>query len=77
MPVYEYDCAACGAFSATRRMAEYKEPQPCPACGVLSPRALHTAPACSGMSSGNRAGRESGASMATGGHSHGPSCGCH
>ena len=78
MPVYEYECAACGPFSATRRLAEYKQPQPCPDCGAPAPRAMHTAPACAGMSSRERGSREpASSSVAAGGHSHGPSCGCH
>lgn len=44
MPLYEYDCAACGDFTALRPMAEYREPQPCPDCGQPAPRALFTAP---------------------------------
>ena len=86
MPVYEYECTACGGFSAVRRLAEYKEPQPCPDCGTPSPRALHTAPAYSGMPSTDRKAhainersahepRSSKDGAATG-HRHGPGCGC-
>ncbi len=86
MPTYEYECTACGGFSAVRRLAEYKEPQPCPDCGTPSPRALHTAPAYSGMPSTDRKAhainersahepRSSKDGTATG-HRHGPGCGC-
>jgi putative FmdB family regulatory protein len=44
MPSYEYACARCGAFSATRPLAEWDQPAPCPSCGAAAPRAL-TAPA--------------------------------
>lgn len=47
MPFYEYDCAGCGVFSAFKPMVQYQEPQPCPACHVLAPRIVVTAPACS------------------------------
>lgn len=49
MPVYEYECADCGGFAATKPMAEYRAAHTCPQCGRASERALLTAPAYAGM----------------------------
>lgn len=49
MPLYEYACGDCGAFTATRPLSEYLAPQPCPGCGTAAPRALITAPAFSAV----------------------------
>jgi len=54
MPTYDYECADCGSFSAFRRMSEYRDPQPCPACGTASPRVLGAAPMVSGMPEARR-----------------------
>lgn len=40
MPLYEYECSACGTFAAWRPMSEAAAPSPCPACGGVAPRAL-------------------------------------
>jgi putative FmdB family regulatory protein len=40
MPLYEYDCAACGGFEGWRAMAESTSPAPCPRCGELGRRVL-------------------------------------
>jgi len=45
MPVYDYECGTCGAFSAMRPMAQCAEPLDCPDCGAMSPRAFLRAPA--------------------------------
>jgi putative FmdB family regulatory protein len=45
MPEYDYLCAACGPFTKTRPMARYADPQPCPGCGAVAPRALLSMPA--------------------------------
>lgn len=55
MPIYEYACDACGTFTASKPMASYRDPQPCPDCGVESPRVLLTAPAFAGMPAATRA----------------------
>lgn len=47
MPTYDYHCAACGRFRDSYPMAAFADPQTCPGCGVLAPRAL-TVPALSG-----------------------------
>lgn len=40
MPSYEYICAECGVFQASRSMAEAATPHTCPECGTPAPRAL-------------------------------------
>lgn len=50
MPVYEYLCEDCGDFTAMRPMSEYQAPQPCPDCGMSSPRVMLTAPHFTSMS---------------------------
>ncbi|WP_093384307.1 FmdB family zinc ribbon protein [Variovorax sp. OV329] len=47
MPLYDYACAGCGRFSATRPLQQFDQPAPCPACGDMAPRAL-TVPALLG-----------------------------
>ena len=41
MPLYSYHCDDCDhAFDEMARMSDYKEPQPCPECGVSAPRVM-------------------------------------
>ncbi len=40
MPSYEYVCAECGRFEASRPIAEAAASYACPACGNPAPRAL-------------------------------------
>lgn len=40
MPIYEYECRACGAFSDARPMAASALPVPCPRCALNAPRVL-------------------------------------
>ena len=54
MPVYDYQCEDCGAFTQTRPMAECELPSPCPRCGEAAPRAFLTAPYFAGMSADRR-----------------------
>ncbi|MDR5738352.1 MULTISPECIES: zinc ribbon domain-containing protein [unclassified Caballeronia] len=44
MPVYDYECARCGAFETVRRIAERDEPAPCPECGETAMRVTIGAP---------------------------------
>ncbi|GGD50964.1 MULTISPECIES: FmdB family zinc ribbon protein [Caballeronia] len=44
MPVYDYECARCGAFEAVRRIAERDDPVSCPGCGETAPRVTIGAP---------------------------------
>ncbi|MDE0392684.1 MAG: zinc ribbon domain-containing protein [Rhodospirillales bacterium] len=45
MPLYDYDCGACGPFRDWAAMADYAEPQPCPQCSGLAARSV-SAPHC-------------------------------
>lgn len=45
MPLYEYLCERCGPFTASRPMAQYRDPTHCPFCDHEAPRAILTAPA--------------------------------
>lgn len=40
MPLYEYDCRACGPFTESRPMAASALPSPCPRCSLIAPRVL-------------------------------------
>jgi len=44
MPVYEYDCGACGSFETLAPISQFDQPQPCPGCGSDAPRALLSVP---------------------------------
>lgn len=54
MPVYDYDCDACGPFTALRPMAECRDPCVCAACGAAAPRAILSAPSLAGMDPARR-----------------------
>ncbi|MFI8690778.1 zinc ribbon domain-containing protein [Stutzerimonas kunmingensis] len=58
MPIYEYDCDACGDFTALRPMSVRSEPCDCPACGTPSPRVIRTAPGLATMAGSTRAAHE-------------------
>ena len=78
MPVYDYDCAACGPFRMLRPMAESGDPQPCPSCGGAAPRQI-TACNFSSMSSATRlahATNERSAHAPKRGAGHGAGCAC-
>jgi putative FmdB family regulatory protein len=51
MPVYDYDCADCGAFEVVRRIAERDDPVACPQCGAQAARVTIAAPSVGGASS--------------------------
>jgi len=40
MPIYEYECRACGSFSDARPMAACAQPAPCPRCARPAARVL-------------------------------------
>ncbi|MDB5808253.1 MAG: zinc ribbon protein [Betaproteobacteria bacterium] len=44
MPLYDYDCKACGGFEAMHTLAQRDEPAACTRCGASSPRVLVAAP---------------------------------
>jgi putative FmdB family regulatory protein len=50
MPVYDYLCDDCGAFTEMRPMAECELPSDCPDCGSSARRAYLTAPNYSSLS---------------------------
>jgi putative FmdB family regulatory protein len=56
MPVYDYECARCGPFTAFRAMADYAKAATCDDCGANAPRAFHNAPALATMDAGARRG---------------------
>lgn len=58
MPIYEYDCPACGDFTALRKMDACNEPCACPVCLVDSPRVILTAPGLSTLAGNTRKGME-------------------
>ncbi|WP_369413115.1 FmdB family zinc ribbon protein [Azospirillum baldaniorum] len=45
MPIYDYECEACGPFTAMRPMAQFRDPCACPECGAAAPRTCLSAPA--------------------------------
>lgn len=53
MPIYDYDCRACGAFTEQRPMSESADPAPCPGCGLDAPRVIGPVHV-RGISSGRR-----------------------
>lgn len=50
MPVYDYECASCGAFEAVRRIAERDDLAACPECGATAARVTIGAPTVGGPS---------------------------
>ena len=79
MPVYDYACADCGAFTALRPMADFEAPCACPDCGAKAQRVILTAPALAGMDRARRiaaATNERSSSEPKSSKSHAPGCGC-
>jgi putative FmdB family regulatory protein len=70
MPTYDYQCANCGPFRDSYPMSAFADPQPCPVCDALAPRAL-TVPALSGGAQ-----EAPSASSAASWNSHGGGCAC-
>jgi putative FmdB family regulatory protein len=54
MPVYDYECTACGPFTVLRPMADYDKPHACPDCGAQAGRAFLVFPSLSAMSRDRR-----------------------
>ncbi|WP_345815940.1 zinc ribbon domain-containing protein [Paraburkholderia sp. PREW-6R] len=52
MPVYDYECAECGAFELVRRIVERNENAACPQCGATARRVVIGAPSLSGDAGG-------------------------
>ncbi|WP_103122596.1 FmdB family zinc ribbon protein [Methylopila sp. Yamaguchi] len=58
MPTYDYECDACGPFTAVRPMARFQDPCACPRCTEEAPRSILSAPA---IASGSPEARVAGA----------------
>ncbi len=58
MPIYEYNCPACGPFEELRDLRLAGEPTPCPDCAGMAPRAFSLAVGAATSSPGERALRE-------------------
>src|SRR5690348_10393234 len=83
MPVYEYLCDDCGAFTDMRPMAECDLPLACPQCETESPRVILTAPNFFCMPSDKRKAHVTNERSAHAPRTldqykaaHGPGCGC-
>ncbi len=79
MPVYEYECARCGGFTALRNMSESKDAVACPDCGTAAPRVIWTAPGLAAMPAIGRiaqATNERAAHEPRRSSAHGAGCGC-
>jgi len=74
MPLYEYACPRCGRFSALRPMAQHAQPQPCPQCGAVAPRALTGVGRIGSSSGGSSAAPFAGGSAGRYRHMGGCSC---
>lgn len=59
MPVYDYDCPACGPFCELQSVDHAAEPVPCPRCATAAPRAFRSMPRLSFVSDVVRAAHES------------------
>ncbi len=53
MPLYDYECDACGPFTGWASMSRSSEPMACSNCGKAAPRIL-TAPFIADMDPNNR-----------------------
>ena len=74
MPVYDYECADCGAFEAVRRIAERDAPAACPQCGEIAGRVTVGAPTFGRSSSGVASAEPEGAGSYGMKHRGGCSC---
>ena len=54
MPAYDYECPACGPFTALRPMAAWREPHDCPGCGEAAARSALSVPHLATMDAGRR-----------------------
>lgn len=59
MPIYDYECADCGAFEVMRRIAERDDPVDCPQCSGAVER-IHTGAPMLASSDGNSGGDSEG-----------------
>jgi putative FmdB family regulatory protein len=77
MPIYDYRCQSCGLKFEARKAIAAADPD-CPACGGQVEKLILAAPAMHGrMALGREAAMRSlDAKPGSGGHVHGPGCGC-
>lgn len=54
MPVYDYDCPACGPFHELQTLDQAAAPVACPRCGTEAPRAFRSMPHVSGLTAERR-----------------------
>jgi len=54
MPIYDYECSACGPFREMRPMSMAGEDCACPVCTTPSPRSLGAMPFLATMEAGRR-----------------------
>lgn len=54
MPTYDYQCEACGPFSAVRRISERDAAVACPECGTVTEQRLMCAPQLTALEQGTR-----------------------
>nr|WP_295742245.1 zinc ribbon domain-containing protein [uncultured Acidocella sp.] len=82
MPIYDYLCPGCGAFTALVPMAAFEADHDCPDCGKAAPRALLNVPHFALMSSSKRQAHATNEKSAHAPEStrrsgkHPPGCGC-
>lgn len=81
MPIYDYDCPACGPFTAMQPMAEFRDPWACPTCGAGASRTFLRSPAIAGMDPIRRSALASNERYASGSEGpkrapHPAGCGC-
>ena len=83
MPVYDYLCDRCGAFTQMHPMADCDLTQKCPQCRKQAPRAFLTAPYCAAMSPERRLAHATNERSASAPltqselkNAHGAGCGC-
>lgn len=81
MPIYDYQCKACGSFELMRQMAQCNAPAICPQCGGIAGRIMLSAPGVAdmpaarrhAMATNERAQHEPSSSAS---HRHHAGCGC-
>ena len=83
MPIYQFECDACGRFDAMRSIADRNLPHLCPQCGTQTTRVVTSGAMLALMPQAQRAAHSTNERSAHApvsskayGHRHGPGCGC-
>ena len=76
MPIYDYECHACGPFTALRPMAECRDPRACPTCGAGAPRTFASAPGIVTRHGAPAANEPNASSQGSTKAAHPAGCGC-